>query len=129
VRPTHEISQRDFCVTCSIAICSQCLIKNHIKHEPILTEDEYQEKCKIYTDSHQEMSHISTEIRELMLSNREKLEKIKKEEKEQVENQSAIVEKLKEELIAETLKLEATKTGFEMKLNERKMIQDKAATI
>ena len=64
-----------------------------------------------------------------MLSNREKLEKIKKEEKEQVENQSAIVENLKEELIAETLKLEATKTGFEMKVNERKMIQDKAATI
>ena len=74
----HMKSRKEiFCVTCSIAICSQCLIKNHIKHEPILTEDEYQENCKIYTDSHQEMSHISTEIRELMLSNREKLEKIK----------------------------------------------------
>jgi hypothetical protein len=48
------------------------------------------------------MSQISTGIRELMLSNHEKLENIKKEEKKQVENQSAIVEKLKEELRAET---------------------------
>ena len=48
------------------------------------------------------MSQISTGIRELMLSNSEKIEKIKKEEKKQVENQSAIVEKLKEELRAET---------------------------
>jgi hypothetical protein len=46
-----------------------------------------------------------------------------------VENQTAIVEKIKEELRAETLKLEATKTGFEMKRNERIMIHDKAATI
>jgi hypothetical protein len=42
------------------------------------------------------MSQISTEIRKLMLSNSEKLENINKEEKKQVENQAAIVEKLKE---------------------------------
>jgi hypothetical protein len=70
-----------------------------------LTEDEYQEKCKLFTESHQEISQISSEIRELMLYNREKLENIKKEEKGQVENQTAIVKKLKEELRAETLKL------------------------
>ena len=46
-----------------------------------------------------------------------------------MENEAAIIEKLKEELRAKTLKLEATKAGFEMKVNERKMIQDKAATI
>jgi hypothetical protein len=64
-----------------------------------------------------------------MLSNSEKLENIKKEEKKQEENLAAIIEKLKEELRATTLKLEATKTEFEMKVNKRKMIQDKAATI
>ena len=126
----HMKSRKEiFCIACSIAICSQCLIKNHIKHEPILTEDEYQEKCRVFTDSHQEMSQFSTDLRKFMLSNSEKLENIKKEEKEQVENQAAIVGKLKEELRAESLKLEATKTGFEMKVNERKMIQDKVATI
>jgi flagellar motor protein MotB len=46
-----------------------------------------------------------------------------------VENEEAIIEKLKEELRAKTLKLEATKAGFEMKLNERNIFQDKAATI
>ena len=68
-----------------------------------MTEDEYQ--CKFYTDSHQEIFRISNEIKELMLSNGKKLENIKTEGKKQVENQVAIVEILKEELKAQTLKL------------------------
>ena len=64
-----------------------------------------------------------------MISNVQSLENIYKNGKEQEKIQAAKVEKLPEELRVETLKLEATKSGLETKMNEKKQFHDRAANI
>jgi hypothetical protein len=41
-----------------------------------LSEEEYNERSKLYAISHEEISHISTEIRKIMISNVELLDTI-----------------------------------------------------
>ena len=83
----HQKSRKEvFCVPCSIAICSQCLLKNHKKHDPILSEEEYYESCKFYAVSCEKMTHISAEIRKFMASNVEILDNIEQNGREVIEN-------------------------------------------
>jgi hypothetical protein len=78
-----------------MAICSQCLLKNHRQHNPILSEEEYNERSKLYAISHEEITHISTEIRKIMISNVEILDIIEENGQEQIKKQEEQIELLK----------------------------------